>query len=711
MKNIFKFLSRHKLAVFTILLLLIAQAYCDLALPTYTSDLLNVGLQQGGIENAVLKSARAESIDALSLFMTAEEAAFVGDCYDLPDEDGIRRLKKNVDTDKLNRILLLPECILFQAQSMMESGNITHEGNPEQMQNALSEMKELSDMYLNQIAVNYVSSEYSAQGLSLNKIRNHYLLSVGAKMLAMSLFMTLTSVIAGLISAKVSAKIGKTLRQSLYEKVMRFTNAEMENFSTASLITRATNDIQQIQMVTVVLLRMVAYAPILAIGGVIHVIGTKSGMSWIIVVAVAVLISCIAIVLAVSLPKFKKMQTLVDRLNLVSREMLSGIMPIRAFSREKHEEKRFDVANKDLYNTQLFTNRAMTFMSPVMMFVMNGLSVLIVWVGARKIDNGILQVGNLTAFIAYSMVIVMGFLMLSMIFVFLPRAGIAADRIVEVLDTDILLKDCNNPRDAELSAPKGIVRFSDVSFRYPGAEENALENISFTAEPGKTTAIIGSTGCGKSTLIKLIPRFFDVSDGSIAIDGIDIRELTQHKLRDMLGYVPQKGMLFSGTIESNLKFGGDEITDDDIIQAAEIAQATDFIESKPDKYETAIAQEGSNVSGGQRQRLSIARAIAKHPKIFLFDDSFSALDYKTDLALRKVLAEKISDATVIIVAQRISTILHADQIIVLDDGKIAGIGTHEQLLSVCKTYQEIAKSQLSEAELRNTNVLLEGGNC
>ncbi|MDD6328671.1 MAG: ABC transporter ATP-binding protein [Eubacteriales bacterium] len=711
MKNIFKFLSRHKLAVFTILLLLIAQAYCDLALPTYTSDLLNVGLQQGGIENAVLKSARAESIDALSLFMTAEEAAFVGDCYDLPDEDGIRHLKKNVDTDKLNRILLLPECILFQAQSMMESGNITHEGNPEQMQNALSEMKELSDMYLNQIAVNYVSSEYSAQGLSLNKIRNHYLLSVGAKMLAMSLFMTLTSVIAGLISAKVSAKIGKTLRQSLYEKVMRFTNAEMENFSTASLITRATNDIQQIQMVTVVLLRMVAYAPILAIGGVIHVIGTKSGMSWIIVVAVAILISCIAIVLAVSLPKFKKMQTLVDRLNLVSREMLSGIMPIRAFSREKHEEKRFDVANKDLYNTQLFTNRAMTFMSPVMMFVMNGLSVLIVWVGARKIDNGILQVGNLTAFIAYSMVIVMGFLMLSMIFVFLPRAGIAADRIVEVLDTDILLKDCDNPRDAELSAPKGIVRFSDVSFRYPGAEENALENISFTAEPGKTTAIIGSTGCGKSTLIKLIPRFFDVSDGSIAIDGIDIRELTQHKLRDMLGYVPQKGMLFSGTIESNLKFGGDEITDDDIIQAAEIAQATDFIESKPDKYETAIAQEGSNVSGGQRQRLSIARAIAKHPKIFLFDDSFSALDYKTDLALRKVLAEKISDATVIIVAQRISTILHADQIIVLDDGKIAGIGTHEQLLSVCKTYQEIAKSQLSEAELRNTNVLLEGGNC
>lgn len=711
MKNIFKFLSRHKLAVFTILLLLIAQAYCDLALPTYTSDLLNVGLQQGGIENAVLKSARAESIDALTLFMTAEDAAFVEDSYSSPDEDGIRHLNKKVDTDKLNQILLLPECVLFRAESMMASGNITKDEIQEQMQNALGSMTDLSDMYLNQIAVNYVSSEYFAQGLSLNKIRNHYLWTVGAKMLAMSLFMTITAVITGLISAKVSAKIGKTLRQSLYEKVMRFTNAEMEKFSTASLITRATNDIQQIQMVTVVLLRMVAYAPILAIGGVIHVIGTKSGMSWIIVVAVALLISCITVVLAVSLPKFKKMQTLVDRLNLVSREMLSGIMPIRAFSREKHEEQRFDAANRDLYNTQLFTNRAMTFMSPVMMFVMNGLSVLIVWVGARKIDNGILQVGNLTAFIAYSMVIVMGFLMLSMIFVFLPRAGIAADRIVEVLDTDILLKDCEKPRDAELSAPKGIVRFNDVNFRYPGAEENALENISFTAEPGKTTAIIGSTGCGKSTLIKLIPRFFDVSDGSITIDGIDIRELTQHKLRDMLGYVPQKGMLFSGTIESNLKFGGDEITDDDIVQAAEIAQSTEFIESKPKKYETAIAQEGSNVSGGQRQRLSIARAIAKHPKIFLFDDSFSALDYQTDLALRKALAEKISDATVIIVAQRISTILHADQIIVLDDGKIAGIGTHEQLLSDCKTYQEIAKSQLSEAELGNTKALLEGGNC
>jgi ATP-binding cassette subfamily B protein len=480
---------------------------------------------------------------------------------------------------------------------------------------------------------------------------------------------------------------------------MCFTNAEMEQFSTASLITRSTNDIQQVQMVIVMLLRMVAYAPILAIGGIIKVAQTATGMSWIIVLAVIILAACVGVLMAIAMPKFKKMQTLVDRLNLVARELLTGIMPIRAFSREKHEEARFEQANQDLYQTQLFTNRTMTFMNPVMMFIMNGISVLIVWVGGHGVDDGAMQVGDMTAFITYSMVIVMGFLMIAMISIMLPRAGVAADRIVEVIETPISLQDPQHPKDAALADAKGQVEFHDVSFTYPDAEEPVISDISFTAKPGQTTAIIGSTGCGKSTLLNLIPRFFDVTKGSITIDGVDIREITQHKLRSMLGYVPQKGVLFSGTIESNLKYGDDQITQEEVEEAAEIAQATEFISTKDAGYSAPIAQGGSNVSGGQKQRLSIARAIAKHPKVYLFDDSFSALDYKTDLALRKALAEKTGDATVIIVAQRISTILHADQIIVLDNGRIVGMGDHETLLRTCETYQEIAKSQLSDAEL------------
>ncbi|WP_432620073.1 ABC transporter ATP-binding protein, partial [Butyricicoccus sp.] len=588
---------------------------------------------------------------------------------------------------------------LDQIQMAVSAGMMTKDQLISQMNEAFSKMGDLTDTYLTEIAVNYVSAEYQAQGIDLNHVRNAYLFTVGGKMLLMAIVMAIAAILVGLIASITSSKVGRDLRASIYEKVMHFTDAEMEKFSTASLITRSTNDIQQIQMVSVMLLRMVLYAPIVAIGGIIMVIKTGSSMGWTIVLAVVVMMACVGTLTGIAMPKFKIMQKLVDRLNLVSREMLTGIMPIRAFSREKHEEQRFDEANQNLYKTQLFTNRTMTFMMPVMMFVMNGISVLIVWVGGHGVDAGTMQVGDLTAFITYSMVIVMGFLMLTMISIMLPRAGVAADRIVEVLDMPISLSDPERPKDAALEQPKGYVTFQDVSFTYPDADESALSHISFTAEPGKTTAIIGSTGCGKSTIVRLIPRFFDVTEGSIKIDGVDVREMTQHKLRSLMGYVPQKGTLFSGTIESNLKYGGEDISDEAMHQAADIAQATEFIDSKVDRYDSLIAQGGTNVSGGQKQRLSIARAIAKHPKIFLFDDSFSALDYKTDLTLRKELAKQTADATVIIVAQRISTILHADNILVLDEGKIVGSGTHEELLASCETYQEIAKSQLSEAEL------------
>ena len=712
MKNIFRFLGKHKLAIFAAICCLVVQAYCDLALPTYTSDILNVGLQQGGIADGVMDTVQADSLETLELFMSDADVQTVEQAYSKPDASGIRTVQADIDHEKVNDALLKPEAMVYQLQNnskakvsldqiqmAVSAGMMTKDQLISQMNEAFSKMGDLTDTYLTEIAVNYVSAEYQSQGIDLNHVRNTYLFTVGGKMLLMAIVMAIAAILVGLIASITSSKVGRDLRASIYEKVMHFTDAEMEKFSTASLITRSTNDIQQIQMVSVMLLRMVLYAPIVAIGGIIMVIKTGSSMGWTIVLAVVVMMACVGTLTGIAMPKFKIMQKLVDRLNLVSREMLTGIMPIRAFSREKHEEQRFDEANQNLYKTQLFTNRTMTFMMPVMMFVMNGISVLIVWVGGHGVDAGTMQVGDLTAFITYSMVIVMGFLMLTMISIMLPRAGVAADRIMEVLDMPISLSDPERPKDAALEQPKGYVTFQDVSFTYPDADEPALSHISFTAEPGKTTAIIGSTGCGKSTIVRLIPRFFDVTEGSIKIDGVDVREMTQHKLRSLMGYVPQKGTLFSGTIESNLKYGGEDITDDAMHQAADIAQATEFIDSKVDRYDSLIAQGGTNVSGGQKQRLSIARAIAKHPKIFLFDDSFSALDYKTDLTLRKELAKQTADATVIIVAQRISTILHADNILVLDEGKIVGSGTHEELLASCETYQEIAKSQLSEAEL------------
>ncbi len=712
MKNIIKFLKGSEKAVIIIVLLLILQAYCDLALPNYTSDLLNVGLQQNGIENAAPETIRQETLETLKLFVPDDAVPTLEAAYSDADSDGIRTLAPDAELDQLDALLALPESVLYQMENSnapgfsvsdiekaIQAGMMTKAQFLDGINDKLASYGDLSDTYLKQIAVSFVASEYEAQGIDLSVIRNRYLLAVGLKMILMTLLMSAAAVLTGLFASRTSAKIGMNLREALYDKVMKFTNAEMEQFSTASLITRSTNDIQQVQMVTVMLLRLVAYAPILAVFGILRVIETSSGMSWIIVLAVILLSALVGILVAIAMPKFKEMQKLVDRLNLVSREILTGIMPIRAFHHEAYEEKRFEAANKQLYDTQLFTNRAMTFMLPIMMFIMNGVSVLIVWVGAGKVDLGTIQVGDLTAFVTYSMVIVMSFLMLSMISIILPRAGVAANRIAEVLETPISLQDPENPKDSEIAKGNGLLTFSDVSFSYPGADTKALEHISFTAKPGEVTAIIGSTGCGKSTLINLIPRFFDVTEGSITVDGVDVREVSQRALRDKIGYVPQKGILFSGTIESNVKYGGDDISDELMKEAAAIAQAEEFIREKPDGYASAIAQDGSNVSGGQRQRLSIARAIAKKPQIYLFDDSFSALDYQTDLKLRTELMKRTKNATVIIVAQRISTILHADKILCMEDGKIIGQGRHEDLMKTCKTYMEIAKSQLSEREL------------
>ena len=719
MKNIFRFIKKSRLAILAIIILLIIQAYCDLALPEYTSDLLNVGLQQNGIEDAVPETIRDESLSKLVIFLSDSDAQCLSSAYGTPDSSGVRRLSDDADREKLNDILLVPESMVIQLESTpdgadslsrmlsaVRSGDMTSSDIRAQMSEGIQKLEELTDTYLNQIAVGYVSAEYSAQGLDLNDIRNSYLFRVGGKMLVMSLVMAIVAIITGYIASVVSAGVGRDLRARLFEKVMGFTGAEIEKFSTASLITRCTNDIQQVQMLMVMLLRMVTYAPILAIAGVIKVIHTGSQMSWIIVVAVIALAICIGVLFSVAYPKFKIMQDLVDKLNLVSREMLTGIMPIRAFGRQKYEEKRFSAANTDLFKTQHFTIRTMTFMMPAMMFIMNGVSVLIVWVGGHGVDNSTIQVGDLTAFITYSMVIIMSFLMLSMISIMLPRAGVAADRIEEVLETPISLADPEKAYDNNVVNKPGEVVFSDVSFTYPGADDPVLEHISFTAGAGTTTAIIGSTGCGKSTLVHLIPRFYDVTEGSISVCGEDIRRISQKKLRDMIGYVPQKGILFSGTIESNLKYAGD-ISDEEMVKAAEIAQAVEFISEKRTGYQSPIAQNGSNVSGGQRQRLSIARAIAKRPKIYVFDDAFSALDYKTDAALRTALSSQTKDAAVIIVAQRISTIMNADQILVMEDGKIVGRGTHRELLKSCDTYLEIARGQLSETEIQNA---LKGGN-
>ena len=719
MKNLFRFLGGHKLAILVITCLLAFQAYCDLALPTYTSDILNIGLQSSGIKDAVPETLREESLTQLGLFLSDEQAEELTEAYTAADADGICTFTAEDRRDEIADLLLVPEAALYQLsqseggtetleqmQAAVTSGVMTKEALQEKVTAGMEKMGDSSSSLLSQSAVQYVSQEYQAQGIDLTTIRDAFLWSTGGKMLLLAVLMTVVSLLAGLIASVTGSKIGRDLRNQLFEKVMNFSVQEVNAFSQASLITRCTNDIQQIQMVTVMLLRMVLYAPILSVAGIIMVIRTGSQMSWIIVMAVIVMAVVIAVLFGLTLPKFKIMQSLVDKLNLVSREMLTGVMPVRAFNRQDYEEKRFEKANTDLFRTQLFTNRVMNFLTPTMMFVMNGVSVLIVWVGGFGVDDGSVQIGDLTAFITYSMVIIMGFMIVSMISILLPRSGVAADRVREVLDMEISLQDPVRTRDAELDDAKGQVRFENVSFTFPDAEKPLLQDISFCAEPGKTTAIIGSTGCGKSTLLHLILRFYDVTGGRVLVDGVDIREISQKKLRSLIGYAPQKGVLFSGTVETNLKYSGPEVSDDRMREAAGIAQAEEFISEREQGFGAPIAQNGTNVSGGQRQRLSIARAIAKDPKIYLFDDSFSALDYKTDLQLRTELARKTKEASVIIVAQRIATILHADQILVMDNGRLMGIGTHEELLRNCETYMEIARGQLSEAEIR---AALEGG--
>ena len=742
MGKIFKQLARHWAACLAVVALLFVQAYCDLSLPDYTSRIVDTGIQQGGIESPLPETVRQSTLDALSLLMGEEDADALQNAYGYYLQDnGVLKLRSDLtDAERtaLEEAVTTPDIVLYMAAA--QNANATAGDEAEAMtatpaaedldavcaqfaalaqmpgfsremiqQQLASAMEQVDETTLSSMASQatlLVSLEYEAQGVS-HDVQMAYLFRVGGQMLALTLLMVVVAVLVGLIASRVSASIGRELRRETFSSVIHFSNAEIENFSTASLITRTTNDIQQVQFTCVILLRMVAYAPILGIGGVMHVTQGNTGLAWIIVLDVAALLLLITVLMSVAMPRFKIMQTLVDKLNLVSREILTGVMPVRAFSRESFEEKRFDAASRELMGTQLFTNRAMVAMMPFMTLIMNGTSLLIVWFGGKAMDAGNMQVGEMIAFITYTMQIVMSFLMLAMVAVMLPRAGVAADRIDEVCRTKASIHD----PDAATAKPAlekkdwdGVVRFEDISFRFPGADSDALEHISFTANPGETTAIIGSTGCGKSSLLNLIPRFYDVTGGRVTIDGIDVREMPQEQLHSLLGYVPQKGILFSGTIESNLKFGGAQITDAGMKKAASIAQATEFIDAKPEGYASPIAQGGSNVSGGQKQRLSIARAIAKDPKIYLFDDSFSALDYKTDVTLRRVLKEETDNATVIIVAQRISTVLHANQILVLDDGRLVGKGTHAQLMATCPEYQEIARSQLSQKELNLQNL-------
>ena len=732
MGKIFKQLGRHWAACLVVFALLAVQAYCDLSLPDYTSKIVDVGIQQGGIESTVPESVRDTTLQALELLMTEEDAALAEQWYSEPDENGVRTLAHDATAamPELEEAFTTPDIVLYMAAAqhaaaaqgttetvtpawtdldavttqfsmMAQAPEFSREAVQQQLAGAMAAVDDSVAESMASQAMLLVSLEYEAQGIA-HDVQMAYLWRVGGQMLGLTLLMVAVAIAVGFVASRASASIGRGLRRETCAAVIGFSHAEIEQFSTASLITRTTNDIQQVQFVCVILLRMVAYAPILGIGGIMHVARSNTGLTWITFLAVAALLVLIGVLMTIAMPKFKLMQTLVDRLNLVSREILTGIMPVRAFSREKFEEERFDRANRDLMRTQLFTNRTMAGMMPFMTLIMNGTSLLIVWFGGKAMDAGNMQVGEMIAFITYTMQIVMSFLMLAMVAIMLPRAGVAADRIDEVIHTPATIHDPEEPvarKALQCSHWDGVVRFEDVSFRYPGADDDALEHISFTARPGETTAIIGSTGCGKSTLLNLIPRFYDVTGGRVTIDGVDVRDMPQHTLHDLLGYVPQKGVLFSGTIESNLKFGGPQISDGDIRDAAAIAQAADFIEAKPEGFQSPIAQGGTNVSGGQKQRLSIARAIAKHPRVYLFDDSFSALDYKTDVALRRALKAQTDNATVIIVAQRISTVLHANQIMVLDEGKIVGIGTHAQLLETCPEYQEIARSQLSQKEL------------
>ncbi len=705
--------------VFLIFVLLFVQAYCDLSLPSYTSQIVDVGIQQKGIEDGVPDRIRESSMNMLMAFMSEDDRTAVEESYTKDGDIYVRNDITKEEREKLNDIFGIPMMIVSQMKAQYSEEELEQFGQmaampaaaessseaaaqtaavQEQINAAKEQIAAMPESVLTQAAASFVYDEYKEMGMDVDKIQIEYVLFSGLKMLGMALIIMIASISVTFLSARVAATLGRNLRDQIFGKVISFSSGEMDQFSTASLITRSTNDIQQVQMLFAMIFRIVLYAPILGIGGVIKVLDTEASMTWILALAVGLILVLVLVLMGVAMPKFKKLQTLIDRLNLVSREILTGIPVIRAFSREKHEEERFEDANMRLTRTNLFVNRTMTFMMPMMMLIMNGITVLIVYSGSYAIDDGKIQVGSMMAFIQYAMQIIMSFLMITMISIMLPRASVSARRINEVLETEPRI---HNPEHIEQAKPEhaGEVVFDHVTFSYPGAEENILTDISFTAKKGETVAFIGSTGSGKSTLVNLIPRLFDVTKGRVLVDGVDVRRMDLHDLRSRLGFVPQKGVLFSGTIASNLRYGKDDATQEEIEDAARIAQASDFIMEKEDQYESPIAQGGTNVSGGQKQRLSIARAIAKKPEIFIFDDSFSALDFKTDLTLRQALKRETKDATTLIVAQRISTIIHADKILVLDEGRVAGMGTHEELLKSCEVYQQIAHSQLSEEEL------------
>lgn len=772
MFKIFKYLKNSSLMIILIILLLAGQASCELSLPTYTSNIINIGIQQGGIENAVPNVIRAEQMKKLFIFMNDENKDTVLNNYKLLSKKSLSSEEYNkykedypaiakedlylLNTEeketieKLDNILGKPELIVYGLESDNESSkmiknqmaknmsqpdmtaDINNSENtlPSGIQNSSMNMglknegiltiltsmpkeqkdtmiKEIDKKFVNlpeamisQGAISFVKGEYNEIGIDTDSLQTKYIINTGAIMIGITILSMIAAIFVGYLASRVGASLGRELRSKTFEKVMRFSNKEMTEFSTASLITRSTNDIQQIQMMTVMILKMVFFAPFMALGGLYKVLSTNNSMTWIIGVAILGVLTIVIILFSTVMPRFKIIQNLVDKLNLVTREILTGLPVIRAFSTERFEEQRFDNVNKDLTKVNMFVNRMMACMMPGMMLVMNLISVLIVWVGAKNIDTGAMQVGDMMAFIQYTMQIVMSFLMISMISVILPRAAVSAKRINEVLEKDIVIKEDKTPKTFDENK-KGLVEFKNVSFKYPDADEDVLSNINFTAKAGETTAFIGSTGSGKSTVINLIPRFHDVTEGEILVDGVNIKNASLYDLREKIGYVPQKGVLFSGTIDSNLRYGKKDATSEEIRKAAEIAQSLDFIMEKDNNFESEISQGGSNVSGGQKQRLSIARAIAKNPEIFIFDDSFSALDFKTDAKLRKTLKSETKDATVLIVAQRISTIINADQIIVLDEGRIVGKGTHKELLKNCEIYKEIALSQLSKEELEN----------
>lgn len=746
MLNLLKHLKPFIGSMIIAIALLFVQAICDLSLPDYMSNIVNVGIQQGGVENAVPKVIKLSEMEKLFIFMRSDEINFVKDNYILLDKDNLTNdeynkylksypelkneniyklnTKKEENLDKLNDIFGKPMIIV----SMVEANGLTSIPGmdmpvapseiptdkdsfemlrmmPQEKIDALvstvdEKLAEMPESMITQAATTFVKEQYKDVGINTNRLQSNYVIIAGIKMIGIALISMIATVVVSFIAARVGAALGRNLRKDVFNKVVGFSNTEFDEFSTASLITRTTNDIQQIIMLVVMGLRIVFYAPILGIGGVVKVINTGASMGWIIGVAVISILLLVVVLFSFAMPKFKSVQKLVDRLNLVTRESLTGMLVIRAFSTQKYEEEKFEIANRNLTKTNLFVNRIMTIMMPLMMFIMNAITLLIVWVGSHRIDEGVMQVGTMMAFMQYTMQIIMAFLMISMVSVILPRAMVSAQRVSEVLNVDVAIKDADK-LEMFNHEEKGTIEFKNVSFRYPGADEDVITNVSFKAFPGETTAFIGSTGSGKSTLINLIPRFYDATEGEILIDGVNIKNVSQHDLREKIGFIPQKGLLFSGTIESNLKYGGEHITDEDMIKASEIAQAMEFINSKEERFNTEIAQGGTNVSGGQKQRLAIARAIAKKPEVFIFDDSFSALDFKTDAKLRKAINTELKESTLLIVAQRISTIMNANQIIVLDEGKVVGKGTHKELMKNCEVYQQIALSQLSKEELSN----------